>query len=62
MIQAEEVSMGAFERLEARLAAGGPVILDDARRWVEAGAAIVGGRCGVGVEHIRVLAEGLKGS
>lgn len=36
--------------------------LDDARRWVEAGAAIVGGCCGVGVEHIRAVAEGLKGS
>ncbi len=35
--------------------------LADARRWVEAGAAIVGGCCGVGVEHIRVLAEGLRG-
>ena len=36
--------------------------LADARRWVAAGAAIVGGCCGVGVEHIRVLAEGLQGS
>ena len=36
--------------------------LDDARRWVEAGAAIVGGCCGVGVKHIRAVAEGLKGS
>ena len=36
--------------------------LADARRWVEAGAAIVGGCCGVGVEHIRVLAEGLQGA
>ena len=35
--------------------------LADAKRWVEAGAAIVGGCCGVGVEHIRALAEGLKG-
>ena len=33
--------------------------LTDARRWVEAGAGIVGGCCGVGVEHIRALAEGL---
>ena len=33
--------------------------LADARRWVEAGASIVGGCCGVGVEHIRALAEGL---
>ena len=36
--------------------------LADARRWVEAGAAIVGGCCGVGVEHIRALAEGLRGA
>ena len=36
--------------------------LADARRWVEAGATIVGGCCGVGVEHIRALAEGLEGS
>ena len=35
--------------------------LADARRWVEAGAAIVGGCCGVGVEHIRALAEGFGG-
>ena len=35
--------------------------LADARRWVEAGAAIVGGCCGVGVEHIRALAEGMEG-
>ena len=34
----------------------------DARRWVDAGAAIVGGCCGVGVEHIRALAEGLRGA
>ena len=33
--------------------------LADARRWVEAGAVIVGGCCGVGVEHIRALAEGI---
>ena len=33
--------------------------LADARRWIDAGAAIVGGCCGVGVEHIRALAEGL---
>ena len=38
------------------------VYLADARRWVEAGAAIVGGCCGVGVEHIRAVAEGLKGA
>ena len=36
--------------------------LADARTWIEGGAAIVGGCCGVGVEHIRVLAEGLKRS
>ena len=36
--------------------------LADAGRWVEAGAAIVGGCCGVGVEHIRALAEGLEGA
>ena len=34
--------------------------LADARRWIEAGAAMVGGCCGVGVEHIRALAEGLQ--
>ena len=33
--------------------------LADARRWVNAGAAIIGGCCGVGAEHIRALAEGL---
>ena len=40
--------------LEAHLAA--------ARRWVEAGAAIVGGCRGVGVEHIRTRAAGLPGT
>ena len=35
--------------------------LADARRWVDAGASIVGGCCGVGVEHIRALAGGLHG-
>ncbi|MDE0418925.1 MAG: homocysteine S-methyltransferase family protein [bacterium] len=34
--------------------------LADARRWVDVGAAIVGGCCGVGPEHIRALAEGLQ--
>ena len=34
--------------------------LAEARRWIEAGAVIVGGCCGVGVEHIRALAEGLQ--
>ena len=38
------------------------VYLAAARRWVGAGAAIVGGCCGVGVEHIRAVAEGLKSS
>ena len=36
--------------------------LADARRWAAAGAAVVGGCCGVGVEHIRALAEGLRGA
>ncbi len=31
-----------------------------ARRWVAAGATIVGGCCGIGPEHIAVLARGLK--
>jgi len=31
-----------------------------ARRWVAAGASIVGGCCGIGPEHIAVLAQGLK--
>jgi len=34
--------------------------LVDARRWIGAGASIVGGCCGVGVEHIRALAQGLQ--
>ena len=34
--------------------------LAEARRWIETGAVIVGGCCGVGVEHIRALAEGLQ--
>jgi S-methylmethionine-dependent homocysteine/selenocysteine methylase len=31
-----------------------------ARRWVDAGAAIVGGCCGIGPEHIAVLAEAFR--
>ncbi len=31
-----------------------------AQRWIEAGATIVGGCCGIGVEHIRRLADSLK--
>ena len=34
--------------------------LADARRWVDAGASIVGGCCGVGVEHISAVSAGLK--
>ena len=33
--------------------------LADARTWVAAGASIVGGCCGIGVEHIRALHHGL---
>ena len=33
---------------------------DDAAAWVRAGASIVGGCCGVGVEHIRAVAKALK--
>ena len=39
-----------------------PEEVAEARRRVEAGAAIVGGCCAVGVEHIRALAAGLQGS
>jgi S-methylmethionine-dependent homocysteine/selenocysteine methylase len=39
----------------------GPVeYLAWAKRWVASGANMVGGCCGIGAEHIRVLAEGLK--
>ncbi len=31
-----------------------------AKRWVASGANMVGGCCGIGAEHIRVLAEGLR--
>lgn len=34
--------------------------LDWARRWVDAGAEIVGGCCGIGPDHIAALAGGLK--
>lgn len=34
--------------------------LADAKNWVAAGASIVGGCCGIGVEHIRALHEGLR--
>lgn len=34
--------------------------LDWAKKWVAAGAAMVGGCCGIGPEHIRALAQGLR--
>ncbi|MBB6252914.1 homocysteine S-methyltransferase family protein [Nitrospirillum iridis] len=34
--------------------------LDWARRWVDAGATIVGGCCGIGPDHIRALAGALR--
>ncbi|WP_366553213.1 homocysteine S-methyltransferase family protein [Aquibaculum sediminis] len=37
-----------------------PAYLDWARRWVAAGASMVGGCCGIGPEHIARLAEGLR--
>lgn len=36
--------------------------LEWAKRWVEAGATIIGGCCGVGPEHIRALSEHLANS
>ena len=33
--------------------------LADAKTWVASGATIIGGCCGIGVEHIRVLRDGL---
>jgi S-methylmethionine-dependent homocysteine/selenocysteine methylase len=37
-----------------------PQYLVWAQKWVAAGATMVGGCCGIGPEHIRALAEGLK--
>ena len=34
-------------------------LLDQARRWVQMGVQLIGGCCGIGPEHIRVLKEGL---
>lgn len=34
--------------------------LDWSRQWVASGATIVGGCCGIGPEHIRTLADGLR--
>ncbi|TDQ57927.1 S-methylmethionine-dependent homocysteine/selenocysteine methylase [Mesocricetibacter intestinalis] len=34
--------------------------LNWAQKWIDAGAGMVGGCCGIGPEHIRVLAENLK--
>ena len=34
--------------------------LEDAQRWVQAGASIVGGCCGIGPGHIAALAKGLR--
>src|SRR5262249_32312100 len=35
--------------------------VERARRWIDGGAAIVGGCCGIGPEHIAALAETLDG-
>ena len=34
-------------------------LLVQARRWVQMGVQLIGGCCGIGPEHIRVLKEGL---
>ena len=34
-------------------------LLDQARQWVQMGVQLIGGCCGIGPEHIRVLKEGL---
>ena len=54
MTQAEEVSTGAFERIEARLEAGGPVILDGA---IGTELERLGARMDQGVWCARALAE-----
>ncbi len=36
-------------------------LLDGARRWTALGAQLVGGCCGTGPEHIRLLADGIDG-
>ena len=39
---------------------GAPQYLEWARRWVTAGATMVGGCCGIGPEHIAALAQGFQ--
>ncbi len=39
---------------------GPPQYLDWAKKWVAAGATMVGGCCGIGPEHIKALSEGLR--
>jgi homocysteine S-methyltransferase len=54
MHQANEVVSGIREDLN-------PVQYGEyAKRWIESGASIVGGCCGIGCEHIRLLAAACK--
>ncbi len=53
--------MVANEELQQIRSDLGPIeYLAWAKRWVASGATMVGGCCGIGAEHIRVLAEGLR--
>ncbi len=52
---------GSIEGLQRRLDLTPETYADHALRWVDAGAAIVGGCCEVGPAHIRCLRERLEG-
>lgn len=57
---ADEKMNAANEGLDGiRQDAAPPDYLRWAQEWVAAGASVVGGCCGIGPEHIRLLAEGL---
>ncbi len=56
-----EEAVGANEALrKIRADLDPPRYLDWAKTWVSAGATMIGGCCGIGIDHVRALADGLK--
>lgn len=54
----DKVANGDLQQIRDDL--GPTAYLAWAKRWVASGANLVGGCCGIGAEHIRVLADGLR--
>ncbi|WP_040976558.1 homocysteine S-methyltransferase family protein [Necropsobacter massiliensis] len=73
-LQAEQIRLGAYANAfasqqentandgldEVRKDLDPQAYLNWARQWVNAGASIIGGCCGIGLEHIKALSQNLK--